>query len=209
MPSRAYALKPAAPQPSASYQSLLAAAQKPGWRIDEVVGGDRRLDFANCFMPESLARTRTLGFLRPREERALNQIRGHAYLAILGLCESFILPFVLDHARPRLESDDDTRSRALFAFAGEKAKHIHLFRVFRDEFRRGFGSACAVIGPPEVIAKIVLAHHPLGVALAILHVEWMVLRHYADAIRDDCDLDPQFKSLLAHHWMAEPRHAGR
>ena len=30
----------------------------------------------------------------------LNQIRGHEYLAMFGLVEEFILPYVVDHARP-------------------------------------------------------------------------------------------------------------
>jgi hypothetical protein len=47
----------------------------------------------------------------------------------------------------------------------------------------------------------------MAVALTILHIEWMVQRHYVDSVRDDQDLDPQFKSLLKHHWMEEVQHA--
>ena len=32
-------------------------------------------------------------------------------------------------------------------------------------------------------------------------------RHYVDSIRDDQDLDPQFKSLLKYHWIEEVQHA--
>jgi hypothetical protein len=64
-----------------------------------------------------------------------------------------------------------------------------------------------VIGPPEAIAKAVLAHHPLSVAFLILHIEWMTQRHYVDSVKDDGDLDPQFTSLLRHHWMEEAQHA--
>ena len=32
-------------------------------------------------------------------------------------------------------------------------------------------------------------------------------RHYVDSIKDDQELDPQFKSLLKHHWMEEVQHA--
>ena len=35
----------------------------------------------------------------------------------------------------------------------------------------------------------------------------MVQRHYVDSIRDDQELDPQFKSLLKHHWVEEVQHA--
>jgi hypothetical protein len=113
---------------------------------------------------------------------------------------------VIDHARPQLQPDD-YRARALLQFASEEAKHIQLFKRFRSEFEAGFGTECPVIGPPEAIAKAILAHDPLGVALTTLHIEWMVQRHYVDSIKDDQDLDPQFKSLLRHHWMEEVQHA--
>jgi len=45
------------------------------------------------------------------------------------------------------------------------------------------------------------------VALTILHIEWMTQRHYIDSVQDDQGLDPQFKSLLKHHWMEEAQHA--
>ena len=35
----------------------------------------------------------------------------------------------------------------------------------------------------------------------------MTQRHYVDSIKDNADLDPQFKSLLKHHWMEEAQHA--
>lgn len=189
-----------------TYQETLAAAQKINWRIEDIIGGDKKLDYTAPFMPESLARVEQVTFLTPDERRALNQIRGHAYLCIFGLVEEFILPFVMDHARPQLQGDD-YRVRALLQFAGEEAKHIHLFKRFREEFQRGFGVTCAVIGPPEDIAKAVLAHDPLAVALTILHIEWMTQRHYLDSVQGDQRLDPQFKSLLKHHWMEEAQHA--
>ena len=189
-----------------TYQSALATAEGIRWRVEEIIGGDKRLDFTKPFMPESLARVEQLSFLTSEEKRTLNQIRGNAYLCIFGLVEEFILPFVLDHARPHLQPDD-YRTRALLQFASEEAKHIHLFKLFREDFERGFGTRCAVIGPPEEIARAVLAHDPLAVAFAILHIEWMTQRHYLDSVREDRQLDPQFKSLLKHHWMEEAQHA--
>ena len=189
-----------------TYQSALAASEGICWRVEEIIGGDKKLDFTKPFMPEQLARVEGLDFLTPYERKTLNQIRGHAYLAIFGLVEEFILPFVLDHARPQL-AGDDYRVRALLQFAGEEAKHIHLFKEFRAEFERGFASPCQVIGPPEAIAAEVLRHDPLAVALAILQIEWMTQRHYVDSVKDDGDLDPLFRSLLRHHWMEEAQHA--
>ena len=189
-----------------SYQATLTASEGIHWRIDDIIGGKRRLDFWKPFMPESFARVEELSFLSTDEKRILNQIRGNAYLCIFGLVEEFILPFVLDHARSQLQGDD-YRVRALLQFASEEAKHIQLFKRFRQEFEDGFGSRCEVIGPPEAIASAILAHDPLGVALTTLHIEWMVQRHYVDSIKDDQELDPQFKSLLKHHWLEEVQHA--
>jgi hypothetical protein len=189
-----------------SYQSALAASDAICWRIEDIIGGDKRLDFSKAFMPESLAWVDRLSFLSADEKRILNQIRGNTYLCIFGLVEEFILPFVLDHARPQLQGND-YRVRALLKFAGEEAKHIQLFKRFRQEFADGFGTDCAVIGPPEAVASAILAHDPLGIALTTLHIEWMVQRHYVESIKDDQELDPQFKSLLKHHWLEEVQHA--
>ena len=188
-----------------SYQSALAASEAIHWRIEDIIGGEKRLNFDKPFMPESLARVEPLIFLKAEEKRILNQIRGNAYLCIFGLVEEFILPFVLDHARPLLPSDD-YRTRALLQFAGEEAKHIQLFKRFRSEFEDGFGSHCEVIGPPQAIAEQILSHDPLAVAIMTLHIEWMVQSHYVDSIKDDQQLDPQFKSLLKHHWLEEVQH---
>lgn len=189
-----------------TYAETLAASERANWRIEDLIGPDKTLDFSKPFMPDVLARVQGMNFLSPRENLILNQIRGHNYLYLFGLVEEFILPFVLDHARPHLQGDD-YRVRAFLNFASEEAKHIHLFKRFREEFEKGFGVTCDVIGPPEEIAKAVLAHDPLSVALVILHIEWMTQRHYVDSIKDNGDLDPQFKSLLKHHWMEEAQHA--
>ena len=189
-----------------TYQSALTASETIHWRIEDIIGGDKQLNFTKPFMPESLARVESLSFLTTEQKRVLNQIRGNTYLCIFGLVEEFILPFVLDHARPQLPQDD-YRNRALLKFAGEEAKHIQLFKRFREEFEAGFGTSCKVIGPPEAIASAILAHDPLGVTLTILHIEWMVQKHYIDSIKDNQQLDPQFKSLLKHHWLEEIQHA--
>jgi hypothetical protein len=109
---------------------------------------------------------------------------------MFGLVEEFILPFVLDHARPRL-AGNDYRTRALIQFAGEEAKHIQLFKRFRKEFDAGFLHRCEVIGPPEAVAAKVLSYSPLAVALLTLHIEWFVQQHYVESIRGDQALDPQ------------------
>lgn len=188
-----------------SYQEALEASERINWRIEDIIGGEKRLDFSKPFLPESLAQVSRLSFLSPEEMRTLNQIRGHEYLAMFGLVEEFILPYVVEHARPKL-SGDDYRVRALLQFAGEEAKHIHLFKTFRRNFEAGFGSKCPFIGPAEDVRNFVLSHSPLGVGIAILHIEWITLRHYIEGVRDNQGLDPQFKSLLKHHWLEESQH---
>ena len=188
-----------------SYESALAVSSRINWKVEDIIGGEKKLDFTKPFMPESLAQVNDIAFLTPAEKLTLNQIRGHEYLAMFGLVEEFILPFVVDHARPQL-SGDDYRVRALLGFASEEAKHIHLFKRFRQEFEDGFGSRCDFIGPSEDVTKFVLSHSALGVALTILHIEWMTLRHYLEGVRDNQVLDAQFKSLLKNHWLEESQH---
>jgi len=188
-----------------SYQDTLQTSEKSNWRVEDLIGGDKRLDFTRPFLPESLARLDSLDFLTSEEKVLLNQIRGYGYLYTFGLVEEFILPFVLDHVRAKLNVDD-YRTRALLHFAGEEAKHIQLFKAFAAEFKQGFVTYCETIGPPEAIGRAVLSHSPLGVALVILQIEWMTQMHYLDSVRDDVVLDSQFKSLLRHHWMEEAQH---
>jgi hypothetical protein len=188
------------------YRDTLLASEKVNWKIDDIIGGDKKLDFSKRFMPEALARVDDLSFLNDDEKRVLNQIRGYAYLAIFGIVEEFIVPFVLDHVRPALDSDD-YRVRAYLHFAEEEVKHIQLFKRFCEEFRAGFPTECKIIGPAADIGKAVLAHDPASVALAILMIEWMTQAHYLDSIKDEADLDPQFKSLLKNHWIEEAQHA--
>jgi len=189
-----------------SFKDCLQRAERISWRVEDLIGADKTLNFSLPFMPETLARTAALPFLSSDEQLTLNQIRGHAYLAIFGVVEEFILPFVVEHARPYL-TGEEYRARAYLEFAAEEAKHIHLFRRFREAFTDGFGTECEVIGPSADIASHVLSQLPLSVALLTLHIEWMTQRHYQESVQADAGLDPQFKNLLLHHWMEELQHA--
>jgi hypothetical protein len=188
------------------YRETLDASLKVNWRVEDIIGGDKQLDFSKRFMPESLARVEELEFLNADEKRILNQIRGHVYLTVFGIVEEFIVPYVLDHIRPSLAEDDD-RVRAFLQFLGEEVKHIQLFKKFCEEFKANFGSECKVIGPASEIGKAVLANNSLGVALVILMIEWTSQAHYIDSVKDDTGLDPLFKSMLRNHWIEEAQHA--
>ena len=189
-----------------NYEATLASSLRAQWQLDDVLRTDQELDFTRNFMPESLGRTAALESLSPTEQRILNHISAHQYLSIFGVVEEFILPFVVDHARPHLLGDD-WRVRAILNFAGEEAKHIQLFKRFHTAFVRGFPVECQMIGPSEAIGAEILRHDPLAVGLVILMIEWMSQQHYLGSIRDDNDLDPLFKSLLKNHWMEEAQHA--
>ena len=189
-----------------NYEATLSSSLRAQWQLDDVLREDQELDFTRNFMPESLARTAVLDGLNPFEQRVLNQISAHQYLTIFGVVEEFILPFLVDHARPHLMGDD-WRVRAILNFASEEAKHIHLFKRYHQAFVRGFPVECQMIGPSEAIGAEVLKHDPLAVGLVILMIEWMTQQHYLGSIRDDGDIDPLFKSLMKHHWMEEAQHA--
>jgi hypothetical protein len=189
-----------------NYQQTLAASLRGQWQLDDVLREDQDLDFTLNFLPESLARTADLTELNEHERKQLNHISAHQYLSIFGIVEEFILPFLLDHARPHLQ-EDDWRVRAILNFASEEAKHIHLFRRFRASFERGFPVTPQMIGPSSAIGAEVLRHQPLSVGLVILMIEWMTQQHYIGSIKDDGRLDPLFKSLMRHHWIEEAQHA--
>jgi hypothetical protein len=189
-----------------NYEATLASSLRAQWQLDDVLRADQDLDFTRNFMPESLARTAALQSLNAFEQRTLNQIAAHEYLCMFGVVEEFILPFLLDHARPHL-LEDDWRVRALLNFASEEAKHIHLFKRFHAAFVRGFPVGVQMIGPSKAIGDKILSHDPLAVGLVILMIEWMTQQHYLGSVKDNGDLDPLFKSLLKHHWIEESQHA--
>jgi hypothetical protein len=190
-----------------SYAATLEDSIKVNWNVNDLIGGDKSLDFSKPFLPETLAGVNGLSSLSAREKLLLNQIRGNSYLYLFRFVEEYILPFALDEARHATPGGEPAEVQALVTFAEEEAKHIHLFHRFGEEFEAGFHTPCEVIGPAADVAKVVLSHSRLGIALLTLHLEWMTQSHYVDSAKDDQDLDPQFKNLLKHHWMEESQHA--
>jgi hypothetical protein len=189
------------------YPTILAASTRAAWQIDDVIAPGAAFDFSKPFMPESLARTKSLTMLSEQERLTLNHIRGHEYLSLFGLVEEFILPFVLDHVRDGLPGNDEVQVRAMLNFASEEAKHIQLFKRFQQTFREGFGTQCEMIGPPQAVAEFVLSQDPLSVALFVLMIEWLTQSHYVESVKDDAGLEPLFADLLRNHWIEEAQHA--
>lgn len=196
-----------ATNPNQAYAQSLNRAVKVNWQVEDIIGGDKRLDFSKRFMPEVLARVNEIACLNEAEKLVLNQIRGNSYFHMFGLVEEFIVPCVLDQVKTTGLSDIEA-TQALLHFAEEESKHIRLFRRFAEEFEIGFGSRCDGIGPIQEIVNAVLQHRPLGVLLVILYIEWMTQYHYLASIRDNAheSLDFQFCSLLRNHWLEESQH---
>ena len=191
-----------------SYESILKTANKVNWRIEDIINDQKSLNFNKRFLPETLARVNNISCLNESAKLFLNQIRGNSYFHIFGLAEEFVVPTVIHHVETT-GLEDITASQALLHFAEEESKHINLFRRFAVDFAKGFPVHCQVIGPVEDIVKAVMQHQPLGIILVILYLEWMTQNHYLESVRDNHtdNLDPQFSSLLKHHWLEEAQHA--
>ena len=158
-------------QHSDEFGAIYRTALQINWQIDDVIGGERRLDFGTRFLPDVWVDAEALIFLTDAQQRALNHIRAHSYLSILGFAEEYFLPFVIDYVRARVHTGTQGEIRALLHFAEEESKHIELFRRFSDEFRRGFGTPCEIIGPARTVAEQILSMSRPGVALSVLALE--------------------------------------
>jgi hypothetical protein len=84
-----------------NYERLLQISKRVNWRLEDIIGRDKPMDFAKPFLPESFARTEGLDFLSPAERLKLNQIRGYGYLSMFELVERCILPMVEDLTKAR------------------------------------------------------------------------------------------------------------
>ena len=160
--------------------------------MEDIIGGDEAARLQQAVYARDSHAPPPLSFLSPGEKLALNQIRANGYLSMSRCARGSDFALHPDYAKS--QPGQMIIARAPFEFAGEEAKHIHLFRRFREEFEQGFGSTCAVIGPAAELAPAILSHHPLAVALTVLQGEWMTQRHYLDSVKDDQQLDPQSKA---------------
>src|ERR1700733_9750321 len=108
-----------------SYDAALQDSLKVSWKVEDLIGNGKTLDFTKPFLPDSLVGVRGIRALSDAEKLVLNQIRGNSYLHIFGFVEQFILPFVLEQAQAAVHGDTG-KLRALSTFADEEAKHIQL-----------------------------------------------------------------------------------
>ena len=146
-------------QHSYSYQSALAASERIGWKVDDIIGGDKQLDFTKPFMPESLAQVKQLLFLTAEEQLTLNQIRGHEYLAMFGLVEEFILPYVVDHARPQLP--ETTTTSGLFSSSPARGEAHSSVQALPARIRGGIRQQVRLHrSRRRTSSRFVLSHSP-------------------------------------------------
>jgi hypothetical protein len=189
------------------YGTTYRQSLQVNWQVEDIIGGEKTLDFRKSFLPEVWVDAEALDFLSEKEKLAVNHIRSNSYLYLFGFVEEYIVPFVVNHVQGRIHKAATEELRALLHFAEEEVKHIELFHRFGQEFRSGFGSTCDVLGSPETVAAAILSKSPLGAGLSILHIELFTLLHYVSSVRDRVDIDPQFSSLLRHHWLEESQHS--
>ncbi len=168
-----------------SYQSALAVWDRIGWKVDDIIGGDKRLEFTKPFMPESLAQAQRLSFLTPDEQLTLNQIAGMSILPCSVLSRSPYSPTRLT-MRGRKSPETITAS-GLLEFAGEEAIYPS-FQVLPAGVRERVRKQMRLLGSAEDVSRFVLSHSPLGVGIAILHIEWIIFRDYIEGVKDNQDL---------------------
>lgn len=65
-------------QTADEYYALWQTAHRINWNIQDLIGGDKRLNFVRPFLPDALAGANTFQCLDTGEKLKLNQIRGNS-----------------------------------------------------------------------------------------------------------------------------------
>src|SRR5688572_3343211 len=188
-----------------SYANCLANSYRVNWRIEDVLG-TRRFDPDRRWLPSSLSAAQAATCLDERERRALTHVELSAYAHLFGYVEEFIAPKVSALAR-EFEIDQRTAFDALTNFAAEEVKHMNLFRTVRDRIDGQLGFELERLGGEAATARFVLGKSTAAVMLFTAAIEWLTLRHYTEAIKEDGSLDPFTKSIFKAHWQEESQHA--
>ena len=191
--------------PTYSYADCLTNAYKVNWRIEDVLG-ERRIDHARRWLPSALSGASAATCLDEAERRALTHVELAAYAHLFGYVEEFIAPKVSALARD-FEIDQRVAFDALTNFAAEEVKHMNLFRAVRERVDGQLGFELERLGGEAATARFVLGKSTGAVMLFTSAIEWLTLRHFVEAFKDDEQLDPFTKSLFRAHWQEESQHA--
>jgi len=191
--------------PTYTYADSLANSYKVNWRIEDVLG-DRSFDRELRWFPRPLSAAPSVAFLDEDERRKFSHVELSAYAHLFGYVEEFIAPKVGSLAQD-FEIDQREGFDALTNFAAEEVKHMNLFRAVRDIVDGQLGFRLERLAGEAETARFVLSKSTAAVMLLIAAIEWMTLRHYLDAFKDDADLDPFTKDIFKAHWQEESQHA--
>ncbi len=189
-----------------TYESTWRESQAVNWRVEDLIGPDKPMDFCLPFLPDSLVRAADSGCLNLEQQLVLNHIRAHSYLHLFVLVEAFIIPMVLEQVK-QMGYGNIVAIQALLGFAEEEGKHINMFQQFMAAFEQGGHYRCQCVGPLEEVARKIGSYLPLSVLLLTLQFEWTTQIHYLESIRQHQEqLDPRFCDLLKYHWLEEAQH---
>jgi hypothetical protein len=190
----------------ARYARCVELAQRVRWDIDRDVIRGRRFDFGQRFMPEGLARTGGLEFLRDEHLRLLNQVQGRSYVNLLGCAERFIGAKVLELTRLH-GLGDPVALRALVQFADEELKHQVLFSRIESMLAEGMPAGYRFEPDPNIVAGVLLQASTWALLALTCHIELLTQVHHRSSMQADAQLSALFKDVFLFHWREESQHA--
>jgi hypothetical protein len=196
----------ATPPDTARYARCIEASKRIRWDIEADIIRGRSFDFGMRFLPQGLARLSALSFLRPEEERLLNQIQGRTYANMFGLVERFICAKILEVSRDYWLGDQ-VALEALVRFSDEELKHQALFRRIEGLVAQGMPAGYVFDHAPDEVAAAVLAAPTWSVLALTCHIELFTQAHYRQSIEPDENLSPLYKDVFLFHWKEESQHA--
>jgi hypothetical protein len=193
-------------QVSNRYARCIKASKKVRWDIDADVIRDRKLDFAQKFLPDGLSLAHELPFLTPQERRFMSQVQGRTYANVFGLVERYINAKVLEISRDHWLGDQ-VALEALVRFSDEELKHQELFRRVERLAAEGMPPGYKLTADPDAVAQFVLGKSTWAVLALTCHIEIFTLVHYRKSIEPDANLSELWKDVFLHHWQEESQHA--
>jgi hypothetical protein len=69
------------------YGTTYQQSLQVNWQVDDIIGGEKMLDFRKAFLPQVWVDADALDFLSQEEKLAVNHIRSHSYLHLFGFVE--------------------------------------------------------------------------------------------------------------------------
>jgi len=84
---------------------------------------------------------------------------------------------------------------------------MNLFRAVRERVDGELGFDLERLGGEAATARFVLGKSTGAVMLFTAAIEWLTLRHFVEAFKDDGDLDPLTRGIFKAHWQEESQHA--